>query len=132
MNPSSLHLRAASADDIRAVLGVDIDPEYCAMAPFGYAAERDGKVVAVGTITWDNRGVAWAWFNGRGAVPAITIHRKALAVLDMLREVGEPVLYTICDISVPCAEKWLRRLGFVRDETLMHPWGPVYRCDLST
>ena len=127
---SRLSLRPARPDDIRALIGSDIDPEYCAMAPFGYTAERDGEIVATGTITWDRRGVAWGWFTRTGHVPAVTMHRCALEMLAMLREVGEPVLYVICNLAIPGAEKWLLRLGFVRDETLTHPWGPVFRADL--
>ena len=131
MSRSNLRLRPARPDDIRAMIGADIDPEYCAMAPVGYTAERDGEIVAVATITWDKNGVAWGWLNRIGYVPAITMHRSALRMLRDLREVGEPALYVICNLAVPGAEKWLLRLGFARDETLSHPWGPIYKCDLS-
>lgn len=130
---SSLRVRVVRAEDIRAVLGCDIDPVYCIpeCKPVGYAAERDGAVVAIGVVTWDTEGRAWGWFNTRERLPAVVMHRRARAMLALLREAGEPALYAICNGAIPGAETWLRRLGFVVDEALTHPWGPVYRWDLT-
>lgn len=132
MNPSSLRVRRVTAEDVRALLGSDIHPEFCIGEPAGFAAERDGELVAIGTVTWDRWGRAWGWLNRPGAIPAVTMHRRARAMLSLLREVEEPALYVICNHAIPGADTWLRRLGFVEDETLKHPLGAVYRCDLST
>lgn len=129
--PGGLLVRRVVMDDIRTLNGGEgIDPAYCIGEPVGYAAERDGELLATGSVTWDRYGRAWGWFNRRGRVAPSTMHRCALEMLGMLRRVGEPEIYMICNLAIPGAEKWVKRLGFVRDERLPHPWGPVYRCDL--
>jgi hypothetical protein len=112
-------------------LDARLPEEWCVVDPVGYAAERDGKVVAIGAVTWDRWKRCWGWYNCREKLPAITMHRYAKEALHFLSKQGEPAMYAICNAGVPGAAKWLERLGFVRDETLTHELGPVYRCDLS-
>lgn len=130
MSRSSLRLRRVSVDDLLELDAV-LPPEWRIREPAGWVAERNGRVVAAGTVSWDEWGRAWGWFNRREPVPAVTMHRRAIEMLRLLREVGEPALYAICHVETPGAEKWLKRLGFVPDATLTHELGPVYRCDLS-
>lgn len=129
--PGGIVVRRVMMDDIVTLNGGGIDPEYCIGDPVGYAVERDGELLAAGSVTWDRFGRAWAWLNRHGPVPPTTMHRCALEMLGMLRRVEEPAVYMICDLSVARAEAWVKRLGFTRDETLRHPWGPVFRCDLT-
>lgn len=127
----TLLVRRVTLDDMRAMDAV-LPPEWRIGEPIGYAAERDGELVAVGSVTWDQWGRAWGWFNRRGHVPAITMQRCALATLKLLRDVGEPRIYTICNAAIPGSDTWLRRLGFAVDPTLQHNLGIIWRCDLST
>lgn len=124
-------VRRLTREDLQA-LDAELPEEWNIGKPAGYAAERNGELVAIGQVTWDRYGHVWGWFNKRERIPAIIMHRCALEVLDFLSrpEVGEKHLYMICNLAVPGAEKWVRRLGFVPDETLTHPYGPVFRCDL--
>jgi hypothetical protein len=112
-------IRSATAADFRRFSGFDVPAEYCIDGKaIGYAAERDGIIVALGLVTWDNFGRAWGWFNKTECLPAVTMHRRALAMLAILREVGEPAIHAFCSASIPGAETWLDRLGFARDEPL--------------
>jgi hypothetical protein len=113
------------------VLDACLPPEWCVVDPVGCAAERDGSVIAIGAVTWDKWGRCWAWYNSREQLPAVTMHRLAKAALNYLRKEGEPTVYAIANANVPGAARWLERLGFVRDETLAHELGPVYRCPLN-
>lgn len=136
--PGGWLIRRVTMDDVRKLNGSGIDPAYCIGEPVGYAAERNGHLLAAGSITWDRYGAAWAWLDvkkampARRLIPAATLHRCALEMLAMLQAVGEPELFMICNLAIPGAEKWILRLGFKRDETLTHPLGPVYKCALST
>jgi hypothetical protein len=69
----------------------------------GHVAERGGQIVAIGVITWDWAGRAWAWYESRERLPAIILHRKAKAMLALLRKVGEPSLYVFRNPSEPGA-----------------------------
>lgn len=125
-----ISIRRATADDARAIAGGTLPADWCIGAPVGWAAERDGEVIALGAVTWDRYGRAWGWFSGSGAVPAITMHRKAREMLAMLREAGEPTLYAICNTAIPGADTWLRRLGFVEAPDMHSEAGPVWQCNL--
>jgi hypothetical protein len=128
----SLSLRPASAEDLRRYAGCDLPADWAIDGwAIGYAAERAGEIVALGLVTRDIYLRAWAWFNSRERLPALMMHRKAKAMLAILREVGEPVIYAGCDYSIPGAEKWLQRLGFVPDTDLSTPERSVWRCNLS-
>lgn len=125
-------VRRVTRADIRTFIGIDIATEYCVGEPVGYAACRDGRIVAAGSVTWDHWGRVWGWFNRSETLSPVILHRRAMRMLDLLRMAGEPAIYAMCSPEIPGSEKWLHRLGFVIDETLTHPWGPIYRCDLST
>lgn len=125
-----LHVRYIKHEDIIAFDAL-LPEEWRIGPPVGFAAERDGELVAIGTVTWDRWGRCWAWYNSREQLPAITMHRRAREMMGWLREAGEPALYAICHPGIPGSVKWLERLGFVLDVNLTHPKGPVYRCDLS-
>ncbi len=129
--PGGWVVRPVTAEDIRTLIGGDIDPEYSTLSPVGYAAERDGALVAAGSVTWDRAGRAWGWLNCCEPVPPRILHCCALEMLAMLRGVGEPAVSMIVNQSVHGAERWARRLGFVPDAAMTHPWGPVFRCTLS-
>lgn len=122
-------VRSVTREDLQA-LDAELPEEWNIGKPAGYAAERNGELVATGQVTWDRYGHVWGWFNNCERVPAIIMHRCALEMLRLLRECEEARLYMICDLDAPGAEKWVRRLGFVPDDTMKHPLGPVFRCDL--
>ena len=131
--PNGWVVRQVTPHDIRAVLGSDLKPEYCHpdTKPCGYAAEKDGELRAIGVVSWDIHGRAWAWINRVGHVPAATLHRCATEFLDMMRGVGAPEIRMICNLAIPGSVKWVERLGFEPDEELQSPLGPVYRLNLD-
>lgn len=126
-----LVVRYLSERDLRTLDAV-LPPDWNIGQPLGYAALRDGKLLGIGQVTHDECGRAWGWLNRASAIPATTMHRCAIEMLDRLRSVGEPALYMICDTSTPAAMRWAARLGFVPDDTMTHELGRVMRCDLST
>jgi hypothetical protein len=139
-----IKVRPATPDDLKEV-GAEASDEFCIGDVLMYAAERDGELVGTGQVTVDKWGRYWGWFNRRGDVPAITMHKTALHAINELRVLEgsvrqeilaegktyvETALYAICHPGIPGSAKWLERLGFVVDENLTHPQGLVYRCDL--
>ena len=125
-----LRIRRIKHEDIIALDAV-LPEEWRIGPPVGFAAERDGQLVAIGTVTWDKWGRAFGWYNCPGQpLPAITMHRCAREAMRWLREAGEPAMYAICHPGIPGSAKWLERLGFVVDDDLKHPRGDVYRCTL--
>lgn len=85
-------------------------------------ARRNGRVVGIAGVMWDDHGRAWGFMDHRlkpdEPLPAFAMHRQARRFLEVMREVGEPAIYTGADTSrSPRAEAWLRRLGFeITDE----------------
>ena len=82
-----------------------------------YVARSDGRIVGMAGVMWDDDGRAWAFMDHRlptdGPLPAFAMHRAARRFLAVMRQVGEPAIYTAADTSVsPRAEAWLARLGF--------------------
>jgi len=69
---------------------------------------------AFGGFYWSQQGVAIGFFDKRRALPALFVHREAQRFLNILKEVGEPVTYTICDTNFRLAARWLTALGFSR------------------
>jgi hypothetical protein len=134
MNRSRPIARLATADDLRAWVGRMPPVEWCiAENIVGYTAERASEIVGLGFVTWDEYGRAWGWLEKREALPTLMMHRKAKAMLALLRDVGEPALYAFCSQTIPGSEKWLRRLGFVpAPELTTDPDHPVHKCSLST
>lgn len=131
MNRTRPSARIATADDFLRYAGRMPPAEWCIAESVGYAAERNGELVALGIVTWDHFGRAWGWFDTREALPALMLHRKAKAMLAVLRAVGEPVIYAGCDYTIAGAEKWLRRLGFIHDPEMSSEERSVWRCNLS-
>jgi hypothetical protein len=129
--PDGWVVRLITMDDLRTMLGCEMDPEYCAAGPFGFAAEYNGVLAATGAVTWDMVGRCWGWFNYVRGVPPRLMHVCALEALWWLRRVEEPYMLMIVDQSKDGAERWARRLGFVPDTAVTHHLGPVYRCNLS-
>lgn len=113
--------RLATADDFRAFFGREPPNIW-----FGLTAERDGELIGMGVVRWDEWGRAWASFDAGEAVPPILMHRAARSAIDTLREVGEPAIYTFCDAAIPRAAAWLTRLGFAPDLTLSTPEAAVW------
>lgn len=115
----SLSLRPATPADVLAYYGREPPADWCIEnSVLGYVAERDGLLVGIGIVTWDCHGRAWGWFGNREPFSAVTMHRKALSIMGILRQVGEPVLHAICAKDIPGSDKWLRRLGFAPDPKL--------------
>jgi hypothetical protein len=125
-----LSVRPVTPDDVSET-GLRLPPEWSIGEPVGYVAERNGAVAAIAQVTWDQWGRAWAWYDAFERLPAATVYRRSLEMLRMLREVKEPALYVICDLSISGSVKLLKRLGFVLDETIKSELGPVYRCDIK-
>jgi len=124
--------RLAGVNEYCAFSGETAPAEWPGIKPFVLLAERDGEPVAIGAVSWDQYGRAWGEFGCKEKVSAALMHRTALHVLRMLREVGEPVIYAFCDKQIEGAEKWLRRLGFQIDDGMTtDPERPVWRRDLT-
>lgn len=126
---TNLHIRLATAEDIRSYAGRELPADYCICSALGYAAERDGRVVAISLVTWDSYARAWVWFDTTEPLSPIVMHRRALKTIKVLREVGEPLLLAFCSRRIADAEKWLKRLGFhPAPELTTDPNHPVWRC----
>jgi hypothetical protein len=117
-----VQVRLATPGDISAFAGQE-PPEWC-VEWVAYVAEHEGKPIALGTIFWDKWGRVWGAFDNKEGVSPFLMHRLAKRTITHLRSVGVEHLYAECSDSILGAEKWLRRLGFVRD-------GKSWRCDLS-
>ncbi|MDE2439844.1 MAG: hypothetical protein KGP14_02375 [Betaproteobacteria bacterium] len=63
-------------------------------------------------VIYADDGTAVAFMDRRGSMPATALHRAALRFLGVMRQVGEPVIVTYCDETIPRAAAWLKRLGF--------------------
>jgi hypothetical protein len=140
----TLLIRPATPSDAHMLQAI-LPEAYDLGGHLSYAGERDGRVVALGTVTVDKWGRYWGWFNKIEPVSPFTMHRLAKKTIQQLREVEEELrqereaegksytkssLYAIARLAEPGSEKWLQRLGFAREEQLTHEWGPVFRCDL--
>ncbi len=78
----------------------------------GKAVIRNGKVVGVGSITWDEEGRALGAFDHTEPLSRYTMHRTLMGMIRILKTVGEPVLYVARDESIPGSGRWLTRAGF--------------------
>ena len=94
-------------------------------------SERDGSVVALGIVGWDQWGRVWGFYDSRGCVSPFTMHRMARKIMGHLREVGVKELHAYCSDVVPNAEKWLRRLGFHPSLVLPPVPQAVWTCSLN-
>lgn len=102
-------------DEVRRSTGDDFERFYGRPAPpfwMGKTVERNGRVVGIGAIIWDDEGRALGAFDQTEPLSKYLMHRTLLGMIRILREVGEPVLYVARDDSIPGSERWLRRAGF--------------------
>lgn len=120
--------RLATADDFRRFFGREPPAIW-----FGLAAEdAAGAIVGMGIVTHDAFGRAWGSYSATRRLSAATMHRAAQRTLAALREAGEPVLYVHCHLSIPGAERWLRRLGFTAaPEIPSDAENPVWKWPIS-
>lgn len=127
-------LRPATADDFRRYAGAGLPEEWCAGGwVCGDVLEEGGQIVAYGLVTQDRYGRIWGWFSRKGPVSRFLMHRKALAMIDLLRRCGEPALYAVCSEAIPGAAMWLQRLGFApARELTTDPNHSVWKCDLTS
>lgn len=123
-------LRLATADDFALYAGRPI-PDWC-LEWVGYAAERDGDVIALGIVCWDKFGRVWCWFNRRRKLSPFLMHRLARRTIGHLQEMGVERLHAFCDERIENSDKWLRRLGFRPGPVVPPERRPVWICDLST
>lgn len=126
---SQAQVRLATADDLRAFAGCD-PPDWC-IEWVSYVLERDGKLVALGTIAWDAWGRTWGMFDCRDKVSPFLMHRMARNTIGSLREIGVERLHAYCDERVPRSDVWLRRLGFRPGAPVPLASEEVWVCDLS-
>lgn len=102
-------------DEIRTSTAGDFEQFYGRPAPpiwMGRTVARNGKVVGMGAIIWDEEGRALGAFDQTEPLSRFLIHRTLLEMIRILKEVGEPVLYVARDDSIPGSERWLKRAGF--------------------
>lgn len=84
----------------------------------GVTAHLDGAPVAFGGLTYHPDGSVIAFFHGYDVVPRfpVAIHKAVKTGLAAARARGTTRVVALCDATVPAAERWLRRLGFVQSE----------------
>lgn len=97
----------------------------------GWVAERNGEVVALGIVGWDQWGRVWGFYDSRERLSAFTMHRMARKIMGHVREIGIHELHAYCSDVVPNAEKWLRRLGFRPSIVLPPVPQAVWTCSLK-
>jgi hypothetical protein len=118
-----LKVELATPATFRAWCGREMPDSYV-----GYIGKRDGVPVAMGGVFWDDDGFCIAAYDSRGRISAFVMHRIALRLLKVLRDIGETAVWADCDRNIPGAEKWLRRLGFTPcagadgEEVWQHVW----------
>ena len=100
-----IETRLATEDDFREFFQDEPPETWTAIA-----GVKDGEVIGIGGVTYSD-GVACAFLDTRER-PSKTLHKAALRFFTVMREVGEPVIYTHCDEAIPHAAEWLTRLGF--------------------
>ena len=99
-------LRAATDADFRAFFGKEPPSVWTALC-----GDRAGEIIGIGGVVYSDDGIAVAFVDVRER-HAMTMHRAALRFMAVMKEVGEPVIYTACDEMIPRASAWLLRLGF--------------------
>lgn len=103
-------VRLATSEDLRSFAGRD-PPEWC-IEWVSYVLERDGDLLALGSVVWDCWGRTWGNFDCRVPISRFLMHRMAVKVIGDLRAIGVKSLHAYADENTEGAEKWLRRLGF--------------------
>lgn len=83
------------------------------------AAECEGVLLGVGGIGYRPEGVvAFAQISDEGRRYPAAIHRAGRAAMRMMRDAGVPTVIAQAQPGNPAAERWLLRLGFVREGAL--------------
>jgi hypothetical protein len=102
-------IRPLRPPDVRGY--VDVPP----VRLWGYAAEREGRVVAFGGLAFTPDAVV-AFMQGHDQIPAfpLAFHRAVTRGLREAKARGIPRIVALADAGVPAAERWLARLGFKR------------------
>ena len=124
-----ISVRLATPDDLSAFARRE-PPDWC-IEWLGYVAERDGRLLALGSVFWDKWGRVWGAFDKKERVSPFLMHRLARVTITRLREIGIKQLYAECDLRVPNAAKWLRRLGFRPAPIVPPDPRQVWICTLS-
>lgn len=104
-------IRPATPADFAALLDKPLPYRVRALA-----AEKDGKLLGVGGITFfpeDSVGAFLVLAPGvdRKSIP-VTLHKAGLQVMAMIRELGLRRVAAFAQQHNVAAEPWLRRLGF--------------------
>lgn len=101
-------LRLATADDFRTFYGREPPP---VGTWSGYVAERGSQIVGFAVVRGLG-GQCWASVDLMERLPPVLMHRTAVLALADLGRRGVRAINVYCDLAIPGAEHWLRRLGF--------------------
>lgn len=79
-------------------------------------AIEDGEIIAAGGLAWGG-GRCWLWFSVEHEIyhQKISVVREARKMLKRAVQLGETIVYTIRDQSLPTSERLLRVVGFEFD-----------------
>lgn len=108
-----VELDFATRDDF-ASLGLSPPCRVRALAGRG----ETGDVLGIGGIAFPDGGQAFAWADLQDAarMHPVSLHRAGLRILRMARDMGLRRLIATADmVASPAAERWLERLGFVKE-----------------
>ena len=108
------------------------DPAYgeslCAAGP-AYSLVVNGEVLAcMGLVKqWDERAIAWGLIGASAGPFMLRIHRAVLATMRLhrFRRIETAVL-----CGFPAAQRWVQRLGFVREGRMLAYTPDGSDCDL--
>lgn len=101
---------------------------YCgrinATAWLGYVEEIEGVVVAVAGVMWDLDGECWGFIDCKPQYMPSPRTAVALtrAILDTLRQCGEPFVKAYCDTTIPKAKRFLEWAGFTPNSDGVWQW----------
>jgi len=80
----------------------------------GITLLQDGEVLAVGGVMRTRSlFIAWAEISDRARKHPVALHKAARAFHKQLQQQGIRRLFAVADSTVPAAERWLERHGFV-------------------
>lgn len=103
---------------IRPATRADIDELVAEKLPYrlrGLVVERDGELLGFGALVYLEGGTIGATLMlAPGATHyAVTMHKAALRLMEIARELGMKRVVAIADPDIAPARRWLLRLGFV-------------------
>ena len=105
-------MRTANADDF--VSYFLRSPEEDWTGWLGWVAQQGGRQVAFGGVYFNAEYFPIGFFEKKGPLPAVAMHRIVLAALRELGEFGLTTLYAPCDEAVSIGPRWMKALGFER------------------